>query len=132
MASFEVPGAASMQRTAFRRLAAKAGEECGLENRERQQALLVLNRNRVVVLSRSFVLQAGCYGDLAELIHLDYKIDRPTTDFAVFDIFLGLDRTIDQYREAFPAIRALHLGFDKLVNHDAGRMRNMRPLSVEK
>jgi hypothetical protein len=33
-------------------------------------------------------LKAGYHGYLAEIVHLDYKIDRPATDFAIFDVFL--------------------------------------------
>ncbi len=80
--------------------------ECSYENLS-PASLLVLTAIRVVGLSRSFILQACLRTYFAKFVHFDHEIDGSTTDFAVFDVFLGLDRTIDQQDETFPAIGAL-------------------------
>jgi hypothetical protein len=51
---------------------------------------------RRFVLNCLLLLQAGCHGYFAELVHLDHKIDRSATDLTVFDIFLGFDGTVNQ------------------------------------
>ncbi len=68
----------------------------------------------------------------AFFVNLDAKIDRAATNLAILDVFLGFDRTIHQQRDFFPAIRALQCCLYELIDHCSGRMRRMRPLSVEK
>ena len=84
------------------------------------------------VWSCLFILQACRRAHFAKFVHFDHEIDRSTTDFAVFDVFLGLDGTIDQQDETLPTVGALDPRFDHLVDHQSGPMRKMRPLSVEK
>lgn len=63
--------------------------------------------------------------------HIEYYWS--ATNLAVLDIFLHLNRAVDQYMNGFPAIRALDIELLKPVSrHDRGRIRIILPLSVEK
>ena len=78
------------------------------------------------------MLQPGLHGGRTEIVDLDHEIDWPTAHLAVFDVFLLLDRCVDQQSESLPAVGALDYAFDELIDHDAGRIRSIRPLSVAK
>jgi hypothetical protein len=67
----------------------------------------------------------------SEVVDLDHEIDWMATQLAILDVFLLLDRCVDQQGESFPAKGTLNHAFHELIDHDAGRMRNKRPLSVE-
>ena len=66
------------------------------------------------------------------IVNLNAKIDRTAANLTILDVFLGFDRTIDQQRDFFPAIRALQRYLYELIDHYSGSMRRIRPLSVEK
>lgn len=80
----------------------------------------------------SVMLKSGIHFCLTLIVYLDDEIDRSTTDLAIFDVILHFDRSVDQQGDFLPAIRALHRYLDELIDHYRGRMRKMRPLSVEK
>ena len=80
-------------------------------------------------LALSFMLYPHRCG--SEFVDLDHEIDWMTAHLAILDIFLLLDRCVDQQGETFPAIGTLNHALNELINHDAGRIRSKRPLSVE-
>lgn len=79
-----------------------------------------------------FMLKASLNLRQPIIVNLDTKIDRAAANLTILDVFLGFDRTIDQQRDFFPAIRALQRYLYKLIDHCSGSMRRIRPLSVEK
>jgi hypothetical protein len=71
--------------------------------------------------------------DIVDTENGDGKIDRPTTDLAVFYIFLSRHGTIDHDRNHFAAVRTLYFMFDQGIQgppHALARFsRNLTPFS---
>jgi hypothetical protein len=54
------------------------------------------------------------HGRRTEVINVDNEIDWAAADLAVLDVFLYLDRSIDQQGELFPAVGALNDAFERI------------------
>jgi hypothetical protein len=57
------------------------------------------------------------HGRRTEVINVDNEIDWAAADLAVLDVFLYLDRSIDQQGELFPAVGALNDAFERIMKY---------------